>query len=126
MIKKKGQAILETALVLPIILIVFCGIIDFGRIFHASTHLNMVTQEAVRLAGLGENDSEIVQFVNDKVYLVDKDTIQIDITPNSLLRKSGDYVTVKITYKVNYITPIISTFLPSPFEVNTQSTIRVE
>lgn len=81
--KKKGQAILEVALVLPIILMLFCGIVDFGRILQASTQLNMVTQEAVRLAGLGSRDSEIISFVNNEVILKDKDSIVVTITPNT-------------------------------------------
>lgn len=124
--KENGQAILETALVLPVILILFCGIVDFGRILYASSHLNMVAQEAVRLAGLGKSDYQVTQYVNNNVDLKDKDTITVSISPSDYQRKSGDYATLKITYDVTYITPLIGTFLPSPFRVNTQSTIRVE
>lgn len=124
--KKKGQAIMEIALVLPIMIIVFCGITDFGRILYASTHLNMVTQEAVRLAGLGKSDFEINNYVSEKVYIANADEIGVEITPAENYRDSGDYVTVKLTYDVNYITPLIGKILPSPFEINTQSTIRVE
>lgn len=124
--KRKGQAVIEIALVLPILLLTFCAIADFGRILYASTHLNIVTQEAVRLAGLGKSDSEIKDYVSNNVQLVDKDAVSVSITPSESSRKSGDYATVKITYKVKYITPLISTILPSPFNVNTQSTIRVE
>lgn len=124
--KKKGQAILEVALVLPILIFVFCAMVDFGRILYSSAHLNMVTQEAVRLAGLGKSDDEIVQFVSDKVSLVDKNSVKTDITPDDLNRKSGDYVTVKIIYNIKYITPFMNKIFPSPFEVAVQSTIRVE
>lgn len=124
--KEDGQAVLETALILPIMLIILCGIVDFGRILHSSSHLNMVTQESVRLAAFGKSDSEIRTFVNNKVDLKDKNTIVVSIDPSDFTRKSGDYVTLKITYDVNYITPLIGQFLPSPFKVNTQSTIRVE
>ncbi len=124
--KENGQAMVEIALVLPILLLLLCGIIDFGRILYSSIHLNMVTQEAVRMGGLGKSDSEILQYVNDTVDLVDKDTIIVNITPNYYERKSGDYVNVKITYEVKYITPIIGAFIPSPFQVNTESTIRIE
>lgn len=124
--KRKGQAMVELALVLPILLILLCAIIDFGRILYASIHLNMITQEAVRMGGLGKSDYEIVQFIDEKVDLVDKDKIQTSINPSDLQRDSGDYVTLNITYEVKYITPIINVFIPSPFEINTQSTIRVE
>lgn len=124
--KRKGQAMVELALVLPILLLLLCAIIDFGRILYASIHLNMITQEAVRMGGLGKSDYEIVQFIDEKVDLVDKDKIQTIINPSDLQRDSGDYVTLNITYEVKYITPIINVFIPSPFEINTQSTIRVE
>ncbi|GAA0182623.1 hypothetical protein SH2C18_49690 [Clostridium sediminicola] len=124
--KRKGQAMVELALVIPILLLILCAIIDFGRILYASIHLNMITQEAVRMGGLGKSDYEIVEFIDQKVDLVDKDKIQTNITPSDLQRSSGDYVTLNITYEVKYITPIINIFIPTPFEINTQSTIRVE
>ena len=124
--KENGQAMLETALVIPILLMILCGIVDFGRILNASIHLNIVTQEAVRKAGLGDKDNVIVQFVNDNIDINNKNTITVNITPNDLQRKSGDYATLKITYEVKYITPLINIILPAPFIVKAQSTIRVE
>lgn len=124
--KKKGQALLETVLVLPLLLLFFCAIIDFGRILHASTSLNSVAQESVRLAGLGETDSEVSQFAYNNTDLNNKETLRISITPTYLNRKPGDYVTVNIDYEVKYITPLINLILPSPFIVHTESTIRVE
>jgi Flp pilus assembly protein TadG len=122
--KKKGQAMLEIALVMPVIILIFCGIVDFGRILQASAHLNMISQEAVRLAGFGKNDDEIAQYIRTNADLSDKDTITVNVTPAS--RKSGDYVTVTITYPVKYITPLVNIFLTPSFVVSTKSTIRVE
>lgn len=124
--KNKGQALIETALVLPIFLMFFCSIIDFGRILQANSQLNLVTQESVRLAGLGRTDSEIIQYAYDKTELDNKSSLVVNISPDYTVRKSGDYVTVKISYDVKYITPLIGFILPSPFKVNTSSTIRVE
>ncbi|MCB2810659.1 pilus assembly protein, partial [Listeria monocytogenes] len=84
-----GQAIVETALILPIMLIIFCGIVDFGRILYASSHLNIVTQESVRLAAFGKSDYEVKQFVDSKVDLKDKDTIIVSLAPDDFTRKSG-------------------------------------
>lgn len=124
--KEEGQAVLEIALVLPILLFMICAIADFGRILYASSHLNMVTQEAVRLAGLGQSDSQVVQYVSQESTLEDKTAVKVSITPDDTVRKSGDYVTVKVTYQIKYITPFMNKILPSPLNVNIQSTIRVE
>lgn len=124
--KQKGQAILEIALIMPIIIMIFCGIIDFGRILQVSTHLNMISQESVRLAGLGKNDDEILQFIQTNADIRDTSSISVNVTPSSSQRKSGDYVTVTITYPVKYITPFVNIFLTPSFVVSTKSTIRVE
>ena len=124
--KKKGQALVETAFIIPIFLLFFCGIIDFGRVLHAGAQLNLVTQESVRLAGLGKKDSEVTGFAYDKISFSDKAAVVVNITPNDLQRKSGDYVAVKLTYDLKFITPMIKYILPSPFKVQAQSTIRVE
>lgn len=126
MTKKKGQTLLELALVLPILLIFFCGIVDFGRILHAGATINLVSQESVRLAGLGKSDIEVIQFAKEKAYFKDKTEISVSISPTDTVRKSGDYVTVNINYNVRYITPIISAFTSSAYVVSGKATIRVE
>jgi len=52
--QKKGQALVEFALVLPIFLIVVFGIIDFGRILHSWASLNNQCVNAAR-AGAKRN-----------------------------------------------------------------------
>jgi len=124
--RKKGQALLETILVLPILLFLLCAIIDVGRILHTSIELDLVTQEAVRKAALGEKDTSIIYFVHNKVDLNSKESMVVNIIPKDIERESGDYVTVNIIYPIKYITPIMNVFLPSPFQVDTKSTIRIE
>jgi hypothetical protein len=126
MIKKKGQAMVEMLLVLCILLLLLCTIIDFGRILYTSIQLNMVSQEAVRLSGLGKKDIEVMEFINNKVELKDEDTLLIKISPADYQKKPGDYVTIIIIYKIKYITPFAGGLLPAPFEISSESTIRVE
>ena len=124
--KKRRQALVEIALALPILVFLLCGIIDFGRILYAGATLNIVSQEAVRYAGLGKKDSEVIQFAKDKTVLGDKNTMVVTVSPTDTVRKSGDYVTVNIKYDVKYVTPVMNVIIPSPFTINTKSTIRVE
>lgn len=48
--RNRGQAIVEMALVLPIFLIVFIGIFDFGRGLHCWSSLNYQCVETARFA----------------------------------------------------------------------------
>jgi hypothetical protein len=123
---ERGQSMVETALLLPILMLIMVGIIDLGRFIYSYAHLQMAAQETVRLGGLDQNDQAIMEFAHQYVNLGDKDKLQIDITPNDVGRHSGDYVTVKLKYPFTLYTPLISTLFPSPLLIETDSTIRVE
>lgn len=128
--KKKGQALVEFALMLPIILFLLLGIVDFGRILYAANTINMASQEAVRYSGLGYSDDEVKQFAKDKCALADTDTLMtVDVTPEIIppaKRPAGTYVTVKISYKVKYLFPLTDVILGPSYDISSQSTIRVE
>jgi hypothetical protein len=123
---ERGQSMVETALVLPILLLVLVGIIDLGRFVYSYAYLQMAAQETVRHGGLDENDQAITDFAHQYVKLGDSNLLQIDISPNDIARHSGDYVTVKLKYPFTLYTPFISTLFPSPLYIETDSTIRVE
>lgn len=123
--EEKAQSLTEFALLIPIFLILVCGISDICRVMYGYMHLHMAAQEAVRLGGLGKTDSEIITFVRGYVHLGHPDHLQITITPTESMRKSGEYVKVKLTVKLPYLTPLVSNIFPSP-NITADSTIRVE
>lgn len=123
--EEKGQSLLEFALVVPVLLLLICGIFDFGRLLYAYAHLNMGAQEAVRLGGLGKSDTEITTFAKNYVHIGDPNKLKVTITPTETNRKSGQYVTVKLEYPLPFITPVVSKIIP-PQKVIVDSTIRVE
>jgi Flp pilus assembly protein TadG len=123
---QRGQALIETALILPIFLLILVGILDFGRLTYSYAHLHMAAQETVRLGGLGEKDTAISTFARQYVHLGDNTKLQVEITPLDTVRHSGDYVTVKLRYPFQFLTPLISKLFPSEYKIETDSTIRVE
>ena len=78
------------------------------------------------MQGLGKLILKVTQYVKDNCPLGYKDTIVVTFNPGYASRKSGDYVTVNIKYEVKYITPLMNSIIPSPYIINTSSTIRVE
>ncbi|PAB58374.1 TadE/TadG family type IV pilus assembly protein [Anaeromicrobium sediminis] len=124
--KENGQSLVEFALILPILLLLLCGILDFGRVMYTYMHLNLITQESVRIGGLGESDTEIITFAQSNFNVGDVDLLLIQISPSESQRKSGDYITVTLEYPVTYVTPFFATLFPSPYKVITDSTIRIE
>jgi hypothetical protein len=123
---ENGQSLVEMALVLPVMLMLLLGIFDFGRIFYSYIHLNLASQESVRLAGLGKSDSEVKQFAKDYIHVGSPSQLDVDVSPGDTIRGPGDYVTVKLSLPFTIITPFLSSVVPSPLLINTESTIRVE
>ncbi|CAM3951916.1 TadE family protein [Cohnella lubricantis] len=123
--EQKGQSLVEFALVLPLLLLLICGIVDAGRLLFAYASLNMTVQESVRLGGLGKGDSAIVSYAKSHVRVGDASDLQVKITPTESARKSGQDVSVTLTYSLPLIMPLISEIMPTPV-LSASSTIRVE
>jgi Flp pilus assembly protein TadG len=122
---QKGQSLVEFALVLPLLLLLICGIVDIGRLMFAYASLNMTTQEAVRLGGLGKGDADIKSYAKSHVRVGDASHMNVTITPTESSRKSGDDVSVTLTYPLPLITPFMAEIMPTPV-LSASSTIRVE
>lgn len=123
---ESGQSMVETALLLPVLLLLLVGILDFGRFLYSYSHLHMAAQESVRVGGLGNGDGEIVDFAKEYIHLGDSTNLQIGISPQEAYRNSGDYVTVNLKYPFHLYTPLLSKVFPTPLWIETESTIRVE
>lgn len=121
---QKGQALVEFALILPILLLLLAGIFDFGRVIYKHQELELITQEAVRLAGLGEQDAVIQSYVRNHFTAGEASKLTVSISPGDTARKPGEYVTVAVSYPESILNLLGDVSIP--YTVKTSSTIRVE
>ncbi len=56
----RGAVAVEFALLLPVLLLILFGIIDFGRALNAQITLTQAAREGARLAALGEPQSTVI------------------------------------------------------------------
>lgn len=90
--KENGQSLVEFALVLPILLILVFGIIDFGMLFAAKNQLEMNSFAAARTISLGDTPSQVVVVNPPAGYTV------------------GQQVTVTATSTYTALTPVLIVF----------------
>ncbi|WP_077623199.1 TadE/TadG family type IV pilus assembly protein [Sediminibacillus massiliensis] len=121
--KEDGQSLVEFALVLPLLLMLVVGVIDFGRVLYTHLNLELITQESVRKGGLGQGDAEIRSYAADR-FNGDDSKLNVAISPAEGSRATGDYVTVTITYPESFMNILGDHAIP--YKVETSSTIRVE
>ncbi len=124
-LNKKGQSIVETALILPVIILLLMGMFEISRIFGSYLLITYTGRESARMAAVGKTDAEIIQNVNEKSGLLDLANLQITIDPSGV-RTTGADVGVKMRYKIVIYAPIIQDILPNPFYVETNTYMRVE
>jgi Flp pilus assembly protein TadG len=97
----RGAAAVEFALVLPILLLVMCGIVDFGRALHAQVVLTQAAREGARLAALGEPDT----VTRTRGAARTLSGVQVDVSACPANLAAADAV-VTVTHQFNFATPI--------------------
>ncbi|PKR77269.1 pilus assembly protein TadE [Halalkalibacillus sediminis] len=123
---QKGQSIVEFSLIIPLLMIILVGVFDVGRMMYSYTGLHFTAQETVRLGGFGYQDSEIVEFAHNNFQTGDSDKLEVSVSPDDASRKSGEYVTVTLTYPVEPFTPFAKQIFDGAVQLTADSTIRVE
>lgn len=124
--EEQGQALVEMALVLPLLLLILFGIIEMGRVGYAYITVSNAARSAVRVATIGGLDQDIQNAAINAAPSLSVDELKIEITPTQDNRQSGQSVQVQVSYPVNFIVPLISDVLPNPFIVSSTLSMRVE
>jgi len=151
----RGVSMVEFALILPILMLLTLGIIDFGRYFFVEHTLQFATREAVRLATVGgtltassgktlDRAASIVQMIQDKaslagmaasdlaisIYPITDTTTYSDPTGWSAIQNAGsagDYMRVRTSYVFTFLTPFVGAFFTNGVNtISAQATYRNE
>lgn len=112
---EKGQAMVELAITLPILLLIICAIIDFGWFFSNQLALSYCSREGARYGIVHANDADAAQHITDRVlavapdYINDKITVAVTFS-NSTSPRLGD-VTVHVEAGIVALTPVSGVFI---------------
>ncbi len=126
--REKGQSMVELALILPILLLLLFGTIEFGRVFYSYITITSAVREGARAAAVGKTDDEIKLRVKEATTLseVDDRLTFTYITPVESRKIAGGQVKVEIQYNMPLSVPIINQFLPNPLPLRASATMRKE
>jgi len=114
---RKGQALIEFVLILPILIMLIFAVIDFGNIFVNKNELE---------SALGLINNSNVEYSNyDYIYnLVNKNrTKKIDV---SLEIMEDNYIKIVLTRKIDIITPGLNLIIDDPYVVSTFRVVKYE
>ncbi len=115
---EKGQSMVETALVLPLVISLLLGIFDFGWLFYNKLQVENCAREGARYAAVSydvssaaASEADIINYVN--TLKPNNLTFAVAVTPTA--HSGGDvngYLTIAINTNVQTLTPFIGAFFP--------------
>ena len=99
---RKGQALVEFVLILPVFILILFAIVDFGTILSKKNELENDSIDIVLLINNGTNIDEIKSKYSD---------LDID------LKDVDKYTEIKISKNINIITPGLNLIFGNPYKV---------
>lgn len=108
----KGQALIEFILVLPILLILTIGIFDLFNIQNKkddlANELNYISELYIN-----NKENEIDNYLRNKNIIIEKNI-------------NGEFIELKLTQKVELITPLLNKILTNPVEISVKRSVYYE
>jgi Flp pilus assembly protein TadG len=101
-VRDRGAAAVEFALLLPVLLLLVFGIIDFGRALNAQITLTQAAREGARLAALGQPD--VVNRTQGAASGLSPVTVTVTACPDGA--GPGVDASVTTSYAFSFATPI--------------------
>lgn len=136
--KDKGEAIVEFALLAPVLFLILFALVDFGRVFDAWLVSTNAAREGARYAAIYASEdylteAQVQQLSKQKTYdyltnglggRSDVTYALSDIAVTVPSKVSGQPVTVNVTVRVE-IWAMFSMFVSNPADVQGQATMRI-
>ena len=104
-----GQAMVEMALVLPILVVLVGGILDFGWLFYNKIALNNAAREGARYAVIHYTTSP--EWKNDTITLMNSSYVGVETATATVYEPSNSQIKATMTADVPILTGVASTIL---------------
>ncbi len=119
-----GMTAVEFALLLPVMLLIVCGIMDFGNLYYQLTVVNEAAREAARIAATKKpipTQSSVQTTIRNEYG----NSLTLTFSPTTPI--AGSAVTATVSNSVTVLTPVINRLIPdNPTTVRGVSVMQVE
>ena len=117
----------EFAMVLPLLLILIFGLIEFGIAFNRAQAVEAAAREGGRLASLSTTTSEQIKIrVDEALDGIPKDYPVDVVTGFSCFGRQGEEVHVTVTLRHNINIPLIPSLSPKTITLQSKAVFRCE
>lgn len=100
--RDRGAAAVEFALLVPLLLLIVFGIIDFGRALNAQITLTQAAREGARLAAVGQPNVA----ARTQAAAIGLSPVSVSVTGCPTGAGLGVDAVVRATYSFSFVTPV--------------------
>lgn len=122
--EEAGQALVEFAIVVPVLLLLVMGLIQFGFIFNGQIILTSAVREGARLAVVNTDDNDVKDRVEASAIALLLDLDRNDIVINRSL--PDDALSVRADATVDIIMPLLPMVVGETYTLSAESIMRIE
>lgn len=112
---KRGQALVEFVLIVPVLIMILFCMIDFGKILYYRINLESKIDKVISLYEEEKTFEEIKKVMNKD------EEVKLSIT-----NKDNEYVEFSLSKDVEIITPGLNVILDNPFETKITRVVYYE
>jgi Flp pilus assembly protein TadG len=119
--QESGQTLVEFALILPLLILVLVGVMDFSRAIYANNTIQNAAREAVRVAIVDQNVAVIEAEAIRQAVALGLDATDVDVrflepdytnaAPCNTTPRTGCIVEVEVRYQYTAATPVVGTIV---------------
>jgi Flp pilus assembly protein TadG len=99
---ERGAAAVEFALVLPILVLILFGVIEFGGVYNAQLMVTGAAREAARMMAIDGVVADAQAVALDAAVGIDPADLDVDVSPTTCA--AGTDVTITVRYDRPFIT----------------------
>ncbi|MDQ0147906.1 MULTISPECIES: TadE/TadG family type IV pilus assembly protein [Pseudarthrobacter] len=107
---ERGAAAVEFAILLPLLLMLVLGTIEFGRAYNAQITLTNAARDGVRVMAINNDPTAAKKAAQNAAASVSSTIPVSDITLSSTTCSTGNQITLTIKYTLSTITGIAGPF----------------
>lgn len=119
----RGQATVEMALVLPILLLLIVGLVDAARMAGALLSVQHAAREAVRLGITGAPDAAVEERAFEAASILEPERLTVTVSPPGP-RPPGSDITVTVRYRYSFL--VLFNLAGTDVDIESRLTGRVE
>lgn len=133
--RPRGQAVLEFAIILPLLVLILLGIIGFGELFSYRLRIDNAAREGCRKGVVGGTVAEIEAVVRNRANVPGANNGDCSTTPcldiavmpddSGVARAVGDDMIVTVRYSAVITVPVVGLFT-NPKTMYSRIVMRIE